>query len=44
VILFLWYWECCLGLLEQNMELLDLLVLSGKLFLLRFYLGFQTGD
>ncbi len=40
----LWCWERCLGLLEQHMELLDLLVLSGKLLLLCFYLGFQTGN
>jgi hypothetical protein len=28
-----WGWQCCLGLLEQNMELLNLFVLANKLAL-----------
>jgi hypothetical protein len=36
--ILLWCWQCRLGLLEQNMELLNLLVLRSQLFLLNLHL------
>src|SRR5918999_2517235 len=32
------FWQCCLGLLKQDMQLFNLFVLSGQLFLLSFHL------